>query len=116
MNQRYWQDWLIALAGVWILATPWAMEADSGPAAGLTAALSHNALGLAVLVTALSALLAYRPWHELVEMIWGLFVIGTPWLLGFQHSSPWTVSDVVTGVMIMFLSGWKLVGYPQQRV
>ena len=60
-----------------------------------------------VVASSVAALLAFREWEEWVSMIAGLWVLASPWLLGFQHARAMAV-NVAVGLLIAFMSALEL--------
>ena len=60
-----------------------------------------------VVASSLAALLAFAEWEEWVSMLVGLWVLASPWLLGFQHAKAMPV-NVAIGLLIAYLSALEL--------
>jgi hypothetical protein len=60
-----------------------------------------------VVASSAVALLAFSEWEEWVSMIVGLWVLASPWLLGFQHSRAMAV-NVAVGFAIALMSALEL--------
>jgi len=60
-----------------------------------------------VIASSLAAVLAFAEWEEWVSVIVGLWVLASPWLLGFQHAKAMPV-NVAIGSMIAFMSALEL--------
>jgi hypothetical protein len=60
-----------------------------------------------VVAIAVAAILAFAEWEEWAGLILGLWVLGSPWLLGFQHARAMAV-NVAVGLMIAFMSALEL--------
>lgn len=109
MNRQRWQNWLIALVGLWVLLTPWAVTYFY-PTETATAmvAWNHYVIGLALLVMGVAALAAYQMWEEWVDVVLGVWLIVSPWLLGFAAMTALTWNAVIMGAIVVALSGWVL--------
>src|SRR5215471_19381253 len=73
-----WEDWIDMVLGAWLAISPWVLGfADGDPAA------TRNALIVRIAVAALSALtfLAYSVIEEWVDVVLGLWLILSPWVL-----------------------------------
>ena len=66
------------------------------------------AIGLALVATALGAILVPRAWEEWTEAVLGLWLIVSPWALGFRTDVNARQAAVVTGVVIAVLALWTL--------
>jgi hypothetical protein len=60
-----------------------------------------------VVASSAAALLAFSEWEEWVSMMVGLWVLASPWLLGFQHARAMAV-NVAVGLLIAFMSALEL--------
>ncbi len=88
--------------GVVLLAAPWLFSYVRAPARA-----DDWVSSLLVIATAGAALLAYAEWEEWVSLILGLWVLASPWLLGFTHTKAMHV-NVVVGFAIAFMSALEL--------
>jgi hypothetical protein len=57
-------------------------------------------------VLSIAALTAFALWEEWLNLIAGLCLIASPWLLGFQDSDAMTV-DVVIGTVVAALAAFE---------
>jgi hypothetical protein len=62
--------------------------------------------GLFIAVLSIAALTAFALWEEWLNLIAGLCLIASPWLLGFQDSDAMTV-DVVIGTIVAALAAFE---------
>ena len=60
-----------------------------------------------VVASSIAALLAFAEWEEWIGLVVGLWVLASPWLLGFQHAKAMAV-NVAVGVLIAFISALEL--------
>ncbi len=88
--------------GTFLFFTPWLF----GYAAG---AMSGNAWisGSLIVLAALAALAAFAEWEERVILVLGLWVLVSPWVLGFDGSQAMHV-DLVVGVIVALLATIEL--------
>ena len=88
--------------GAFLLAAPWLFSYAYEPAK------ADDWVSSAIVVaSSVAALLAFREWEEWVSMIAGLWVLASPWLLGFQHARAMAV-NVTVGLLIVFVSALEL--------
>jgi len=112
-NEKYC-DVANLILGVVLFFAPWIFAFESGPQ-------TQNAFvcGVIIAVLSLAALAAFAVWEEWLNLIVGLWVIVSPWLLGFAHGTAMTV-NVVIGILVAALAAIELwVKYqqpPQQTV
>ena len=109
----HWQDWVNLLLGLWLVASPWALDFTGVPHAGGTAVI----LGLVIAVIASWALVQFERWEEWVSIVLGLLLIVTPWLVGFaameaspgaESASTATWNFVVVGVLVGGSAIWSM--------
>src|ERR1700756_638739 len=61
-----------------------------------------------VVVSSIAALVAFAEWEESISVIVGLWVLASPWLLGFQHGRAMAV-NVGVGLLVAFMSAPELL-------
>lgn len=100
-------EWMTAVAGAWILLSVWVLP-SANPAIELSGAVqvNHLLIGGAVVVLALAGVFAFRMWEEWILALLGLWLIASPWALGFGNLGPFVISDVVVGLFVVGTSGW----------
>ena len=101
---KHWQDPLNAALGLWLVLSPWLMGFQD------QATPAMNAVGVGILLgaTALGATFVPRAWEEWTEGALGLWMVISPWLLGFAASRQPMMAAVATGVVVMALALWVL--------
>lgn len=104
MQLKHWQDGVNAVLGVWLVLSPWAM----GYAAETPAMANAVVIGVALAAAALGAIFVPRAWEEWTEGALGLWLIASPWALGFQALSTPRIVAVATGCVIVVLALWTL--------
>jgi len=72
--------------GTFLFFSPWLFSLSLGTSRQ-TAAIA----GLFIAVLSIAALTAFALWEEWLNLIAGLCLIASPWLLGFQDSDAMTV-------------------------
>jgi hypothetical protein len=60
-----------------------------------------------VVASSAAALVAFAEWEEWVGIVVGLWVLASPWLLGFQHAKAMPV-NVAVGLLIAYMSALEL--------
>ena len=105
-----WQDSLAVLLGVWLFFSAWILGFTE-----ITAAF-WNALifGAAMTLIALMALVQRRLWEEWVDAAIGVWLVISPWVLGFAVfggetaavSAAWNA--VIVGALAAILAIWSL--------
>ncbi len=88
--------------GAFLFVAPWLFAYAYAPARA-----DDWASSAIVVASAVAALLAFREWEEWVSLIVGLWVLASPWLLGFQHAKAMAV-NVAVGLLITYMSALEL--------
>lgn len=123
MRRQSWQDLVNVGLGLWIFvsaaflrhamtdATWWHSMVGASPPEGVSGAAMWNLtiVGIAVVAFALFAALAFNAWQEWVNMALGIWLLVSPWVLGFHASEALRWNSVIAGVLIPALAACVLV-------
>jgi len=109
---KHWQDPVNAVLGACVVLSPWAIGFSSDTVATANAVV----IGLALLATALGAMLVPRAWEEWTEAVLGLWLIVSPWALKFSTEVDARRAAVVAGVVIAVLALWTLATDKDYRI
>lgn len=120
-KHQHWQDWVTGIVGIWLILSPWIVnlavttvsaagtaQMTAGPS--LTLIMWNFILGGAVaVILGISAIAKYRMWEEWVDVVLGLWLMASPWILNFaaSHNAMWNA--VLCGAVIVVAAGWNLV-------
>jgi SPW repeat len=99
------------ILGMILFFSPWLFGLSAG-------AQWHTAsiIGIFIAVSSIAALAAFAVWEEWLNLIVGLWLIASPWLLGFQDSDAMTI-DVVIGAAVAALAAFEAwITYASERV
>lgn len=88
----------LALGAV-LFFSPWLFDLSTTGPQWQTASI----VGLIIAVLSIAALAAFAVWEEWLNLIAGLALMVSPWLLGFQDSQAMTI-DVVIGMSVAFMA------------
>jgi phosphoglycerol transferase MdoB-like AlkP superfamily enzyme len=109
MRKLYWQDWLTAVVGAWLIVSPWILKFPTLEGMLATFAILNFALaGLATLAFAAAALASYRLWEEWADIVIGLWLVVSPWVLQLTVSPLAKWNAVITGLIIIVTAAWTL--------
>ena len=115
----FWQDSVNVLLGVWLVISAWILQF-----ADIQAALWNAVVfGLVVAAVALSALVRFREWEEWVDIAIGLWLIVSPWILGFAAlgagveggSVAATWNFVLVGIATLGMALWSIRDHRQSE-
>ncbi|MBV8215431.1 MAG: SPW repeat protein [Verrucomicrobia bacterium] len=103
MKKQHWQDWLNLVLAVWVLLSPLAI----GTAVGGLVIGNYNLVGIALAIFSIGALIEFHLWEEWVNLIFGVWLVMSPWVLGFSVSQHlWNA--VIVGIVIVMISSSAL--------
>ena len=107
VSTKRWQDWVNLTLGVWLFISPWALGY-----ANSTAAWNAYVLGAAIVVFAAAA--AYMPhaWEEVVNSLLGVWLIASPFVLGFSGATVVALHTVIIGLLITAFALWAMFSDP----
>jgi hypothetical protein len=75
------------------------------PLGGLALA-NFFAVGIIMMVISIAPLTTSISWERWVYPAIGMWLIASPWILGFEDNPALTWNAVVTGALVVGLSGW----------
>jgi hypothetical protein len=104
LNRKNAQDWVNLVLAVLLFISPWALGFVSvGPAA-------WNAWATAIVigVIAVAAVTAFAVWEEWINLLLGLWLIASPWVLHFSTDPRPTWTNVILGIVAAAISAWAL--------
>ena len=81
-----------------LFVSPWLFRLTNG-----SGKMDLWATGAAIALISLAAMIAYKDWEEWANFLLGLWLIASPWLLGFAHTSAMHFS-IGIGIVIAFLA------------
>ncbi len=103
-NIKHWQDPVNAVLGVALVLSPWVLDYSSESFAMSNAVV----IGVALVATALGAMLAPKAWEEWTEAVLGLWMIMSPWVLAFTHVQAAMYVAVGIGLIVVLLALWTI--------
>ena len=103
-HTKHWQDPVNALIGAWLALSPWVLGFQNQMAPTANSVV----IGVALIAAALGAYFLPRAWEEWTEGVLGLWMIASPWVLGFRAEHNAMVSAVLSGIVALVLALWVL--------
>lgn len=114
MEDRHWQDIVTGIVGLWLIAFPFLFDVV-GASSPMLFTLNFLICGIIALLLAATALTAFRSWEEWIGVVLGLWLIASPWLLGFVAAEAARWNALVAGVIIVGLAGWALMDSAEEH-
>jgi hypothetical protein len=87
---------------MFLLISPWLFARTNG-----IAAMDLRTSGAVIAVLSLAAMVAFSNWEEWVNLVIGLWLIVSPWILGFAHTRAMHFS-IAVGAAVAFLAAIEL--------
>jgi hypothetical protein len=100
-------NWLNGVVAITFMLSPWLLGFGEHPIASWNAWMSGTVIG----IVALSTLITAYEWEEWLNLLLGLWVAVSPWILGFTAVSSATWAHLAAGALMTALSGielWRL--------
>ena len=88
--------------GLFLFASPWLFAYVSEKAR-----IDIWASGAAIAAIAVAAIVAFSDWEEWLNLALGVWLMISPWLLGFMHTKAMHVS-ILLGAMVAFVAALEL--------
>jgi hypothetical protein len=109
MDTKRLRDWTIAALGLWLVISPRLLHF---PASHLDAVWNTWLTGAAIiLVIAVSRYLVdiRTPWEDMAEAALGLWMMASPWALGFTTHLPEKANSISVGFLVAALALWAMM-------
>ena len=91
----------IVIAAV-LFASPWLFKLSNG-----TAKIDFWLTSAAIVVISLAAIFTYANWEEWANFVFGLWLIASPWILGFSHMRAMHFA-IGIGIVVAFMAVLEL--------
>ena len=88
--------------GAFIFLSPWLFALTYAPAR-----VESVISGAAVMLLSLAALIAFGDWEEWAALVMGLWLVVSPWVLGFPHAAAMKI-HIAAGLIVAYLAGLEL--------
>jgi hypothetical protein len=100
------------LLAVSLFASPWLLAL-----ANHTAATDLRASGVAIAILSMVALVAFANWEEWANLLLGVWLIVSPWVLGFTHTRAmhWSIGIGATVAYLALLELWLVYDAAHQE-
>jgi hypothetical protein len=101
---KHWQDGVNVILGLWMVISPWvlAYQAQTRP--------MWNSIVLGVLIAgvAVYALFQVFAWEEWANVVFGGWLVVSPWFLGFSDLFVVMLNTVIVGAIVAAMALWAL--------
>ncbi|OYO32144.1 SPW repeat protein [Janthinobacterium sp. PC23-8] len=106
---KRWQDQVILLLGLWLIVSPWALGYAQGSPQMINALVS----GLVIAVLAAFDLYKTYFWAVIVNLLVGVWVAVSPWVLRLADQRAVLWNCLIAGVAVVVLALWELRTDPE---
>ena len=114
MRAQRWQDWVMLAFGIWLFVSPFWMLVYGSLMD--VAAWNSYVMGVLVAVFAWGALAGARRWEEWLQLIFGVWLIVSPFVLMFYAIEPTAAwNTIALGILIGLDAIWALAAYARQH-
>lgn len=106
---RRWQDQLILILGLWQFISPWVFSYP------IPSAEAWNAFGAGAVLAMLAAFDLYKTyfWAVLLNLLVGIWVAISPWVLRIADQRDTLWNCLIVGVAVVILALWELRTDPE---
>ena len=101
---KHWQDPVSLVLGLWMLISPWVLQYQGQTTATWNAVI----VGILIAAVAVSALVQPKAWEEWAGAVLGVWLVISPWILGFAAITEPMANAVIAGVVTAALAVWAL--------
>ena len=103
MKTEHWEDVVNACLGAVLFLMPWLFDLGS-----TAAAWNAGIVGVVIVVLSIAAIVRFAQWEEWINLVLGLWVVVSPWVLGFAAMATAMWGHVVIGLAIVALAALEL--------
>lgn len=108
-THRTWEDWCGMLLGALIVVSPWFPIPEDVPIAGQPIIILNTvAIGLVVFSLAQLEYVALQRWEEVTTIVVGLWLIVSPYVLGYSGEGFMRLYHSSLGVVVVLLGVLQL--------
>ncbi|RXH26820.1 MULTISPECIES: SPW repeat protein [Bradyrhizobium] len=107
-THRTWEDWCGMLLGAAIVASPWFPIQDPAVNAHQTMILNTVAIGLVVFGISQLEYVALQRWQEVTTILIGLWLIASPYVMGYSGDGFLRVYHTGLGAVLVLLGVLQL--------
>ncbi|MCS7100478.1 MAG: SPW repeat protein [Burkholderiaceae bacterium] len=104
MTIKHWQDPVNLVLGVWMIVSPWLLSYAGEAVPTWNAAV----LGILIGAAAIWAMFRVFAWQQWANVVFGLWLIASPWILGFAGVTAALYNAVIVGLIVAVLALWAL--------
>ena len=100
-----WENMICILAALWLCVSPLFLHVRMDS----VVFNDTDIIGIFIATLSIIALVTPQVWEELTKVILGVWLLASPWFLGFVHQAAATDDILIVSIVIILLSLWSLV-------
>lgn len=104
MGRRKAQDWANVILAACLFVSPWVI----GFAADMMPSWNAWIVGVIIGAMALAAISTFAEWEEWANLVLGLWLIVSPWILGFAANVNAMWTSIILGLLVAAVSIWAV--------
>lgn len=117
MERMHFQDGITLVAGVVLIAAPFVLAITPPEGMGLALLIANFvASGAAAVILGAAALFYFRKWEEWLDIALGVWLVASPWMLGFTYSQSAMWTAIACGIVIAAMGIWRTLEENGERV
>jgi hypothetical protein len=97
-------DWLNLILAVCLFVSPWVL----GFAGEQTPSWDAWVCAVVIGVFSIAALVSFAEWEEWVNLVVGVWLVISPWVLGFSTLAAATWTAAVIGISVVAIAAWEI--------
>ena len=107
MNRRseQWQDAVNIILSIWLFISPWVL----GHSGGQAQAWNAWVVAVVVFVLSIASLTQFQRWEEWINVLLGIWLILSPWILRFSTDTRPATNAVIVGIIVGVLALWNVL-------
>ncbi|MGI9508601.1 MAG: SPW repeat protein [Geminicoccaceae bacterium] len=99
-----WRDWITLALAACLFVSPWLQSYVGAKDPAWNAWI----IGAAVGAVSIWAIVRFAGWHDWANGILGLWLVVTPWVLGYGQMTSIVWTHVILGLLIIAAAAWEL--------
>ena len=104
-----WPNWLTLILAVWLFVSPWILGFSGTPDPAWNAWI----VGVIVAVVSVVALAQVAQWEDWVNVILGIWLFISPWILHFSGMQHAAMNAWIVGILVFLIGIWGVVAVRQ---
>jgi len=107
-----WQDLAIVVLGLWLYISPFLLQyISTSPAA----AISSFIIGTLMIGIAMLGLSTHQFWEEWGNLVFAVFLVASPWLLGFTAIPLAMWNAIIVGTLVAICNIWAMIQWRSEH-